>query len=143
MADSYNKKERNKKKAKKKLEKQARKEARKSEDKDNSLENMMVYVDEFGQLVESPPGEKKEIDIGDISIDGVGETKQEDILLKGKILFFNEEKGYGFIKHKQSGDSHFFHINDTSFNEVSINQQVTFELVEGKKGLVAINISEA
>ncbi len=141
MADSYNKKERSKKKAKKKLEKQARKEARKEEDKDTSLENMMVYVNEFGQLVETPPTEKKEVDINEISINGVGEVVEEDSTLRGKILFFNEDKGYGFVKDSKTEDSHFFHINDTQFDDVSINKKVTFELAKGKKGLVAVNVS--
>jgi hypothetical protein len=52
---TFNKKEREKKKLQKRKEKQARREERKELEKDGSLDNMMAYVDEFGNISDTPP----------------------------------------------------------------------------------------
>lgn len=144
MADSYNKKERNKKKELKKKEKFSRKEARKSEEKSSSLESMMAYVDENGNIVNSPPQKKsKEIDASKIVI-GVPESISEpaDVQKKGKVQFFNSSKGYGFIKEVDSDESRFFHINNTLV-DVDEGDEVTYELEKGPKGLVAVRIQKS
>lgn len=63
MAKSNNafiKKQKAEVKRKKRLEKEAKKDARKRESTDGSLENMMAYVDEFGNLTSEPPEKKSE-----------------------------------------------------------------------------------
>jgi CspA family cold shock protein len=60
---------------------------------------------------------------------------------KGKVKFYNESKGFGFIKENESGTEYFVHatgINGT----IKENDMVTFELKEGKKGLNAVNVSK-
>ena len=58
---------------------------------------------------------------------------------KGTVKFFNESKGFGFIKDENSGKEYFVHssgLNDT----ITENDEVTFELELGKKGLNAVNV---
>jgi len=60
---------------------------------------------------------------------------------QGKVKFFDTDRGFGFIKENDSEKEHFVHvsgINETTLNE---NDEVEFELVEGKKGLNAVNVS--
>lgn len=57
----------------------------------------------------------------------------------GKVKFFNESKGFGFIVDSDSGKEYFVHISGL-IDEIRENDQVTFELKEGKKGLNAINV---
>lgn len=142
MADSYNKKERKKLKDKKKKEKLERKEAKKSSTKDSSLESMMAYVDENGQIVDTPPEKpKKEIDPNDIVIGVPERVEEEEVELTGKVDFFNEDKGYGFIKDTKSQESIFFHVNNL-LDEVEQGTKVTYNKQIGKKGMEAIDIKK-
>mgnify|MGYP000565807913 CR=1 FL=1 len=58
---------------------------------------------------------------------------------KGKVKFFNESKGFGFIIDDESGKEHFVHISGL-IDEIRENDEVTYELQEGKKGLNAVNV---
>ncbi|MEO9533095.1 MAG: cold shock domain-containing protein [Crocinitomicaceae bacterium] len=58
---------------------------------------------------------------------------------KGKVKFFNESKGFGFIVDDESQKEHFVHISGL-IDEVRENDEVTYELQEGKKGLNAVNV---
>lgn len=60
----------------------------------------------------------------------------------GKVKFFNESKGYGFIKDDDSDQEYFVHVSGL-VDEIKQNDSVTFELKEGKKGLNAINVKIA
>ena len=57
----------------------------------------------------------------------------------GKVKFFNESKGFVFIVDSDSGKEYFVHISGL-IDEIREDDQVTFELKEGKKGLNAINV---
>ena len=57
----------------------------------------------------------------------------------GKVKFFNETKGFGFIIDDENGKEHFVHISGL-IDEVREGDSVTFELQEGKKGLNAVNV---
>lgn len=57
----------------------------------------------------------------------------------GIIKFFNEEKGFGFIKHDNSNTETFVHVSGL-VDKVKQNDQVEFELQQGRKGLNAINV---
>ena len=57
----------------------------------------------------------------------------------GTVKFFNETKGYGFIKEDGSDSEYFVHISGL-IDEIRKEDQVEFELKEGKKGMNAINV---
>jgi cold shock protein len=58
---------------------------------------------------------------------------------KGTVKFFNESKGFGFIKDAESGKEYFVHVSGLN-DEIKENDEVTFDLQEGKKGLNAVNV---
>jgi len=58
---------------------------------------------------------------------------------KGTVKFFNETKGFGFIK-SESGEDIFVHVSGLK-NEIRENDEVTFEVEQGKKGLNAVNVA--
>jgi CspA family cold shock protein len=60
----------------------------------------------------------------------------------GTVKFFNESKGYGFIKEEDSSKEYFVHANGL-IDEIRENDQVTFDLQEGRKGLNAVNVKLA
>ena len=60
----------------------------------------------------------------------------------GKVKFFNESKGYGFIKENDSGQEYFVHSSGL-IDQVNDDDEVTFELTEGRKGMNAINVKLA
>ena len=57
----------------------------------------------------------------------------------GTVKFFNESKGFGFIKEDDSNNEHFVHVSGL-IDEINEEDQVEFELQEGKKGLNAVNV---
>ncbi len=60
-------------------------------------------------------------------------------MTKGKVKFFNETKGFGFIKEEDSNTEHFVHASGL-IDEIREDDNVEFELEEGKKGLNAVNV---
>jgi cold shock CspA family protein len=140
MADSYNKKEREKKKAKRKKEKRERREQRKQED---SSPPEFMYVDEFGNLTTTPPdpSQKRKIKAEDIDVSTPKQDKSVsmDPVKNGKVKFFNEEKGYGFIIERDTQNSYFVHI-DSLIDPIQDNDQVSFEVGMGPKGPIAIEV---
>ncbi|SDC67121.1 cold-shock protein [Williamwhitmania taraxaci] len=58
---------------------------------------------------------------------------------KGKVKFFNESKGFGFISDSESDKEYFVHATGL-VDKVKDGDDVTFELQEGKKGLNAVNV---
>ena len=58
---------------------------------------------------------------------------------KGKVKFFNESKGFGFISEDESGKEHFVHVSGL-IDEIREGDDVEFELEEGRKGLNAVNV---
>ncbi|MDR3682060.1 MAG: cold shock domain-containing protein [Flavipsychrobacter sp.] len=57
----------------------------------------------------------------------------------GIVKFFNEAKGFGFIKHDNSNTETFVHVSGLR-DQVKENDRVEFEVQEGKKGLNAVNV---
>ncbi|UKN02144.1 cold shock domain-containing protein [Paracrocinitomix mangrovi] len=58
---------------------------------------------------------------------------------KGKVKFFNESKGFGFIIDNDTKKEHFVHISGL-VDSIEEGDEVQFELVDGKKGLNAVNV---
>ncbi|WP_167605999.1 cold-shock protein [Maribellus sediminis] len=61
---------------------------------------------------------------------------------KGTIKFFNESKGFGFVKDADSPKEYFVHSSGLK-DFVKENDEVTFDLEEGKRGLNAVNVRRA
>ena len=57
----------------------------------------------------------------------------------GTVKFFNETKGFGFIKEEESGKEYFVHVSGLA-DKVEQNDKVSFDLEQGKKGINAINV---
>jgi cold shock protein len=63
-------------------------------------------------------------------------------MYKGTVKFFNEAKGFGFIKDSDSDKEYFVHANGLK-DDIRENDEVTFELEEGRKGLNAVDVKLA
>jgi len=61
---------------------------------------------------------------------------------KGTVKFFNQSKGFGFIVDDETKKEYFVHISGL-IDEIHEGDVVEFELVEGKKGLNAVNVKVA
>lgn len=61
---------------------------------------------------------------------------------RGTVKFFNESKGYGFVKDEETNNEYFVHVSGL-IDEVKDEDSVVFELVEGRKGLNAVNVKLA
>lgn len=144
MAESWNKKEREKKKQKERQDKADKmKERKENAGKGKGLDDMMAYVDENGVITSTPPDPKKrkEIKLEDIEI-GVPEyvePTEAERTHNGKITFFNHEKGFGFIRDLATQESIFVHANNLSA-PVKENDKVSFEIGHGPKGPMAVNV---
>ncbi|MDX9947499.1 MAG: cold shock domain-containing protein [Bacteroidales bacterium] len=61
---------------------------------------------------------------------------------KGTVKFFNESKGFGFIKEENTEKDYFVHSTGLK-DSIRDNDEVTFDLEMGKKGLNAVNVKLA
>ena len=144
--ETFNKKEKEKKRLKKQQEKKENAQERKATStKGKSLDQMMAYIDENGNISSTPPdpNKKKKFNLEDIQI-GVakqGPAEQAEGPRKGTITFFNESKGYGFIKDQLTQESIFVHINGL-IDPVKENDKVSFEMEQGQKGPNAVSVKK-
>ena len=143
--ETNNKKEIRKKKAKKRKEKELKKQARKENKKTNTLDDMIAYVDENGTISETPPDPDRKKNKAKIEDIEVGIPKQEekpavDDVSKGKLSYFNESKGYGFIRDTETNETIFAHIKNF-VDPIEEGDLVNFKTEKGKKGLFAVNIT--
>jgi cold shock CspA family protein len=141
--ETWNKKEKEKKKAKKKEEKAQKKEERRANAGTASFDDMIAYVDEYGNISSTPPDptKRKKIEAENIEI-GVPKQKPmeaADLNRKGVVTFFNDSKGFGFIKDADSQDSIFTHIN-SHIDQIKEGDKVTFLIEQGPKGLNAVEV---
>ena len=59
--------------------------------------------------------------------------------LKANVKFYSEDKGFGFLIEQQTGKEYFMHVTGM-LDKVSENDEVTFDLIDGKKGPCAANV---
>lgn len=140
MADTFNKKALQQKRAKKKQDKRERREERKEHnDKGKSLDEMIVYLDEFGNLTDVPPDKqkRKKINIEDIQLGAAPVEEQTEFT--GMISLFFEDKAYGFITEDNSRETIFVHANNLT-EPVTEKDRVTYEKEKTPKGYAAINV---
>lgn len=139
-SNSFNKREVEKRKQEKRKEKQQRKEERKNNPA-SSFEDMIAYVDENGVITDTPPEARAEsIDIEDIEISVPKKTESEEIVdFAGRIEYFDETKGFGFIKDRNSVNKYFFHKSNAEAG-IKENNIVSFKLEKGPKGMNAVDV---
>jgi len=140
--ETFNKKEVRNKKEKKRKDKAAKKLARKEAEKSGSLDDMIAYVDENGMLTSTPPDptKKKKVKSENIEISvPKREAVEYDPVRKGVVTFFNDSKGFGFIKDSETQESVFVHANNL-LEEIKDNNIVTFEVEMGPKGPTATKV---
>ncbi|MFH2143354.1 MAG: cold shock domain-containing protein [Bacteroidota bacterium] len=141
--ESFNKKEVRNRKEKTRKEKEKKRLARKDNEKGSSLDDMMAYVDENGMITSTPPPitTKTDTKLEDIiiSVPKQDPSLKPDSIRKGIVTYFNESKGYGFIKDSETQESVFVHVNNLleAINEGNV---VSFEVAKGQKGPTAIQV---
>ena len=146
--ETFGKKDNEKKRAKKKTEKEERKAERQANAKSGQpLEEMFAYVDEDGNISATPPDPKKKriIKDEDIQIGVARRTDDDDAdpVRTGTVSFFNDSKGYGFIRDSQTQESIFVHANGLAAGPIKEGDKVNFEVEMGQKGPTAVRVKAA
>ena len=59
----------------------------------------------------------------------------------GRVKFFNESKGYGFIVDEETQNEIFVHVSGLT-EQVQENDRVSYEMVEGRKGMNSVNVKK-
>ncbi|MCF8228781.1 MAG: cold shock domain-containing protein [Bacteroidales bacterium] len=140
--ETFNKKEVRKQKEKKRKEKEKKRQARKEEDK-KGMDDMIAYVDEYGNITDTPPDpeEKDEVKAEDITIGAANRNTAEDLdpVKKGTVTFFNDAKGFGFIREAESKQDVFVHINNVD-GDIKEGMLMSFEVENGPKGPAAVRV---
>jgi cold shock CspA family protein len=141
--ESFSKNEIRNKKDKKRKEKEKKKLERKESKNSGSFDDMIAYVDENGLITSTPPDPKERTVINtediEISIPKRSNDDKVDAERQGVVVFFNDSKGFGFIKDSKAQDSIFVHVNNLE-EPVKENDVVTFEVERGPKGQVAVRV---
>ncbi|MEN7549970.1 cold shock domain-containing protein [Rapidithrix thailandica] len=143
--ETFHKKEVRNKKEKKKREKEAKRLAKKEREKSSNLDDMIAYVDEFGMITSTPPDPNQKQEVKkeniEISIPKQDSAEAPDPVRKGTVTFFNESKGFGFIKDSETKESVFVHVkNVLDEDELRENDVVSFEVEMGEKGPIATQV---
>ena len=145
-SETFSKKEKEKKKQKKRQEKDEKKLERKASATKGGLDEMMAYVDEFGNITNTPPDPKKKAEIKadeiQLGIPRRQDVEPEDSESKGVVTFFNESKGYGFIRDSDSGQSVFVHVKETA-EPIREGDKVLFEIENTPRGPGAVKVRKA
>jgi cold shock CspA family protein len=141
--ETSNKKEVRNKKKKKRKEKEQKRLKKKENVKKSSFDDMIAYVDEFGMISSSPPDpNKKQVVVAEnieISVAKNDPSQKPDYIRKGVVSFFNESKGFGFIRDMETRQSVFVHANNL-LEVVKENNIVSFEIGKGPKGPTALKV---
>jgi cold shock protein len=64
------------------------------------------------------------------------------MIITGTILHYNQERGFGFILENGTKRQHFFHVSHCDFLP-AVGLQVNFQIGQGKKGVAAVNVTQA
>lgn len=143
--ETFNKKEKEKKRLKKRKEKEERKLDRKATSQGGGLENMIAWVDENGNISDTPPENFNPVMHGDEDLAAQARKRADDIreenTKQGKLEFMNEEKGFGFIKEARTGEKYFIHIKNLPAG-ITLADTLIFEAEISAKGKAAVNVKK-
>jgi cold shock CspA family protein len=142
--ETFGKKEVRNKKEKKRKDKLQKRAQKKNDGKKSSFNDMIAYVDEFGMITSTPPDPDKKTVVDAESIElTISRNSPEaapDYIRKGIVSFYNDSKGFGFIRDLGSGQRVFFHANNL-LDPVKENDKVIFEIGKGPRGPSAMKVS--
>ena len=140
--DSFSKREIQKRKEKKRKDKEKKRQER-TESGKSSLDDMIAYVDENGMITDTPPEQDKKSEVKlediEISVPKGGTSSDEDIEKQGVVSFFNESKGFGFIKDINTKQDIFVHVNNL-IDDIKEGNLVTYEVEMGQRGPTAVQV---
>ena len=140
--ETFNKREREKNRQRKAQDKAEKMQERKNNKEKKSLDDMIAYVDENGNLTSVPPDPKKKKVFRQEEMQ-ISVPKQEerpaDERRTGVVSFFNDLKGFGFIIDAITKERVFVHVNELSV-AIKENDRVTFEVQNSPKGPVALHV---
>ena len=140
--ETSNKKEVKNKKDKKRKDKEKKRLIRKENGK-SSYADMIAYVDEYGKITSTPPDPTRKIEVEADDIEtGVKKNipaAKASYMRKGVVTFFNDSKGFGFIRDVENKQSVFVHANNLQ-EPIKENNIVTFEIGKVPKGMSALNV---
>ena len=144
---TFEKREKEKKRQQKQQEKKRRREERKASSGGGGLDSMMAYVDENGRITSTPPDPtkaKKGIDASEIEVGIPRRSAADEVTAErvGRVDFFDDTKGFGFIKEDGTQERFFVHRTGL-LEEVIEGNKVTFELERGQKGMNAVRVKKA
>jgi cold shock CspA family protein len=140
--ESFSKKEIRNRKEKKRKDKEKKRLSRKDGEKKSSLDDMIAYVDADGNITSTPPdpSKKKEIKLEDIQVSvPQSDDTPMDPIRKGIVTFFNDSKGFGFIRDSETKESVFVHVNNV-LEDIKEGNVVNFEVEMGQKGPTAVEV---
>lgn len=141
--ESFHKKEVRKRKQKKRKEKEEKRKTRKEHESKGSLDDMIAYVDEYGNITSTPPdpAEKDEVKAKDIEVSIPARDPDYDAgsHRTGVLTYFKDSKGYGFIRDSITKENIFVHMNNFQA-DLREGDTVSFDVEKGPKGLSAINV---
>ena len=140
--ETFNKRENEKQRQQQKQQKREKMEERKANsNRGKSLNEMMAYIDEDGNITSTPPdpSRRKVFHAEEIEIGIPKHTETEDDTNTGFVDYFNETKGFGFIMDKNTNEPLFFHVSQLG-EQINQNDEVTYEIEKGIKGFNAVNI---
>ena len=141
--ETFGKKEVRTRKEKKRKEKEQKRAKKKNEGKKTSFDDMIAYVDEFGKISSVPPDPDKKTIIAAESIElKITKNKPDSasgFLRKGVVTFYNDSKGFGFIRDLESNERVFVHANNLQ-EPIKENNIVVFETGRSPRGATGMNV---
>lgn len=138
--ETSNKKEVRSKKEKKRKEKEKKRIIRK--ENEGNQGNMIAYVDEYGMISSTPMEtvrEKAKLEDIEISIPKRSAGPKPNPIRKGIVTFYNDSKGFGFIRDLETQESIFVHVNNF-LEEINQDNVVSFEIENGQRGPAAVRV---
>lgn len=143
--ETVNKREREKQRARKAQEKKEKMQERKqNKEKGKSMNDMIAYLDENGNISSTPPDPKKKrvFSHEDIQISvPKQEERQQAAIRTGIVSYYNQAKGFGFITDNETKERVFVHNSQLS-GPIMENDRVQFEIENSIKGPSAVNLSK-
>ena len=141
--ETFTKREREKQKARKQQEKREKMQERKqNKEKGTSLNDMIAYLDENGNISSTPPDPRKKRVFNQEEIHvsvPKQEQRQQEAKRTGIVTYYNQVKGFGFINDDETKERVFLHNSQLS-SQVMENDRLQFEIENGFKGPSAVNV---